>query len=140
MLASAIFGFMVLALFEGVIVATRIAHENAELLAAEAVAWDATWKCFNESADDLKKSIAAGNEQSQWLNRKIEPQLYRYDTAPKLTMYFATNKTGQQLVGWSGDLIEIKADLEWGNSGRRRKLSDSREMPVVYRSTLGRAY
>ena len=48
MLAGAILTLLSLALFSGISVAARIAHENAELLSAEAVAWDAVWKRFNE--------------------------------------------------------------------------------------------
>ena len=47
MLAGSIIVLASLAIFEGIIVSARIAHENAEILKAEAVVWDAVWKKFN---------------------------------------------------------------------------------------------
>ena len=51
MLAGAILALVVTSLFEGILVANRIAHENAELLAAQAIAADAAWWRFNEKYD-----------------------------------------------------------------------------------------
>ena len=66
MIASAVLGLLVLVLLSGVTVATRIADDNAQLLAAEAVAWDAAWKRFNEDYKD-----AAGNTPLKGVKRKV---------------------------------------------------------------------
>ena len=143
MLASAIFGLMTLVLFEGVIVSTRIAHENSEILAAEAVAWDAVWKRFNENYDSLVpdtveapswQSLDALNSQGE---NKAAPQLAGYDLAPKLIVHVEAQ---EDLLGWSSTTRKIYADVEWGSSASRKKLSDYGELPVVYRSELGRSY
>ena len=43
MLAGAITVFVTLTLMEGLIVANKISHENAQMMAAEAYAWDTAW-------------------------------------------------------------------------------------------------
>ena len=53
MLAGAIAVLMTLALMEGLVVAAKISHENSELLAADAFAWDTAWKWLNKSYDEL---------------------------------------------------------------------------------------
>lgn len=133
LLASSIFCLMTLVLFEGVIVSTRIAHENSELLAAEAVAWDAVWKRFNESVDDLPKDEDAW----QSLAEEAAPELFRYDQPPRLRM---TVKVQDDQLDWNRYLRRISADVEWGPSDNRHRLSDCRQMPVVYRGELGRSF
>ena len=59
MLAGSIAVLLTLACLEGVIVATRISHENAQLLAAEAFAWDTAWKWLNKPYDELNNSTTA---------------------------------------------------------------------------------
>ena len=59
MLAGALAVMLTLACLEGVIVSTGIAHENSQLLAAEAYAWDTAWKWLNKSYDDLNNSNVA---------------------------------------------------------------------------------
>lgn len=132
MLAAAIFCLLTLVLFEGVIFSARIGHENADLLAAEGVAWDAVWKRFNEEIDDLTI------ESTGWQNLAAEaaPQLSVYDASPKIKI----KVEAPDLVGWSANLRKISADVEWGPSSKRRKLSDYREVPVVYRGELRREF
>lgn len=132
MLAAAIFCLLTLVLFEGVIFSARIGHENADLLAAEGVAWDAVWKRFNEEIDDLTI------ESTGWQNLAAEaaPQLSVYDASPKIKI----KVEAPDLVGWSANLRKISADVEWGPSSKRRKLSDYSEVPVVYRGELRREF
>lgn len=132
MLAAAIFCLLTLVLFEGVIVSTKIGHENADVLIAEGIAWDAVWKRFNENVDGLTIETTAW----QLLADEAAPQLAVYDTAPKIRIRVEAS----DLVGWSANLRKISADVEWGPSSRRRRLSDYREVPVVYRGELGRVY
>lgn len=132
MLAASIFGLLTLALFEGVIVSVRIGHENSDLLAAEAVAWDAVWKRFNEPVDKL----TIENTAWQTLAEDAAPQLSKYNSAPKIQL----RVEAADIVGWNSTMRKISADLEWGPSTRRRRLSDYQEIPVVYRGELGRSF
>jgi prepilin-type N-terminal cleavage/methylation domain-containing protein len=47
MVAGAVLCLLSLALLQGIPMVTRIANENAQLLAADSLAWDAAWKTFN---------------------------------------------------------------------------------------------
>lgn len=117
MLAASIFCLMTLVLFEGVIVSTRIAHENSDLLAAEAVAWDAVWKRFNEDFDRLARGTV-----TETLGAEAAPQLARYDVAPVLRVTVGyVDEPG--FAGMASDMLKISADVEWGPSGSRHRLS-----------------
>lgn len=133
MLAASIFCLLTLVLFEGVILSTRIAHENSDLLAAEAVVWDAVWKRFNEDFGQL-----AIGKVTETLTEKQAPQLAKYDDPPVLTVTVGiTDEVGFSLL--PADMLRISADVEWGPSGSRRKLSEMSGAPVkVFRSRLGR--
>lgn len=135
MLASAILGFSALVLFEGVVVAARIAHENSEVLAAEAVAWDAVWKTFNVNRSRIEIGTV-----TETLADDAAPQLCGYDAAPRLSLNVEAAAAGLAESCWSRDLLRISADVEWGPQGDRHRLSSVREAPVVYRGGLGRAW
>ena len=138
MIAGAILALSALILVQGVGVANRVAHENAEVLAAEAIAWDAAWIRFNERNDENKSdSLLVETENDPWqdLSEKAAPQLYGYDTPPKIKIDVALVDE----PGWRIDLKEIHVDLEWGASGHRFKLSDSGHDVRVMRSMFGRA-
>lgn len=126
MLASAVLAITVLALFEAVIISTRIAHENSEYLAAEAVAWDAVWKRFNEDYSRLRQ----GETSSETLTAASAPALMHYDRPPTLTV----KVTGDEAFA---GLKCISADVEWGDTAHRRRVSDIREVKVA-RGELGR--
>ena len=133
MLAGAILALVVTSLFEGVLVANRIAHENAELLAAQAIASDAAWWRFNEQYDG-KGGLDIGPMAWQDLSRKAAPQLSRYNQAPRLGIGVSAITE----AGWDAEMRVITADVEWGPAGRRRKLSDSGHEVRVCRGTFGR--
>ena len=57
MLAGSIAVLLTLACLEGVIVSTRIAHENSQLLAAEAYAWDTAWRWLNKPYDVSRRRL-----------------------------------------------------------------------------------
>ncbi len=127
MLAGAILTLLSLALFNGIALSARIAHENAELLSAEAVVWDAVWKRFNEEYTQL---LFTDGWISETLTTNAAPALCSYDTAPTLKMRVSP------VVGYPS-LRCIEGDLEWGPSAKRRQLSDV--CPIfVYRGKLGR--
>ena len=131
MLAGAILALLSIALFNGIAIAARIAHENAETLSAEAVVWDAVWKKFNEDYTTIKSAVSTTwTEES--LSSNAAPALAVYGTGaanlPKLKL---------RVSGITETLCCIEGDLEWGPSSKRRLLSDI--CPVfVYRGELGR--
>jgi len=131
MLASAILGFAATMLFQGVGVFSRIAHENAQLLVAEAIAWDAAWKRFNESYDNLTYEPASWKD----LTEKAAPALYGYDESPKIKIEVQPMAT----AGWRSDMKVITVDVEWGSLAHRFKLSDAGRAVRICRGPLGRA-
>ena len=145
MLAGAILALVVTSLFEGVLVANRIAHENAELLAAQAIASDAAWWRFNEKYDGksgLDINIPKDGEDG-WenLSRTAAPLLSRYPLAPQLRIEVSAIAE----AGWDAEIRVITADVRWGpeikdenGKTRRRKLSDSGHEVRVCRGTFGR--
>ena len=124
MVASAIICILSLALFEGVGRATEWAYANGEVLAAEAIAWDAVWKRFNENYDKLAYST------TESLPASASGELYYPQSPATLTVWAAS-------VPGFPRLKAISADVEWGPANRRRKRSDYRET-FVYRSDLER--
>lgn len=137
MVAGAILSLSALILVRGVGVANRVAHENAEVLVAEAIAWDAAWIRFNERRNDEGKSdsLLVGEGQWQDLSENAAPQLCGYDMAPKIKI----DVDLVDEVGWRSDLKEIHVDLEWGASEHRFRLSESGHDIRVRRSMFGRA-
>ena len=129
-LAGAIIGLLSLVLLEGVIVSTRIARENSQLLQAEAIAWDAAWKRFNERYADLEINERA----TETLSATAAPGLQDPSAAPTLSVRIEQ----MDIVGWRTGLKKIIADVEWGPSARRQRLSDSGHAACVCRSELGR--
>lgn len=140
MVASAVLGLLVLVLLSGVTVATRIADDNAQLLAAEAVAWDAAWKRFNEDYDNLDPSEVTGWQN---LSSNAAPILGVYDTPAWISnAVFAVEDVIEDpydAEGWRMELKAIIVDVEWGPSGHRRRLSDSGHAVQVWRGDMGRA-
>ena len=127
MLAGAILTLLSLALFNGIAVASRIAHENAEVLSAEAVVWDAVWKRFNEEYSAL---FPTDGWVSETLTTNAVPALSKYGSAPVLKMRVS-------MVPGYNALRCIEGDIEWGPSGKRRSLSDV--CPIfVYRGDMER--
>ena len=136
MVAGAVLSLSALILVQGVGVASRVAHENAEVLAAESIAWDAAWIRFNERNDENKSdSLLVESGRWQDLSEKAAPQLYGYDTPPKIKIDVALVDD----PGWRVDLKEIHVDLQWGASGHRFMLSESGHDVWLRRSMFGRA-
>ena len=127
MLAGAIITLLSLALFNGISVSARIAHENAETLSAEAVVWDAVWAKFNEDFVTIKDDVGKGWMEST-VSSNAAPALAVYDTSPSLRI---------RVSSISDTLCCIEGDLIWGPSGKRRQLSDVCPL-FVYRGELGR--
>lgn len=131
MLAGSLLCLMAVAFLKGIGVTSRVAHENAQMLAADGIVWDAVWKKFNEDYDSLRVKTAADEEE---LPASAAPELYVEGYPPILSVRVSA-------VRGYPDLREISADLEWGVpvSGRRRQYRHSDYQPAfVYRSPLGR--
>ena len=134
-LAGALLSLLSIALLKGVAVATRIAEENAQLLAADGVAWDAVWKTFNEDYD----SIALGTSSVK-LSESAAPSLYFGDDCKAELVLVVTNFNMGTKVGgeWKySPMKSIEADVTWGVKGNRKSLSSFHQV-FVYRSDLGR--
>lgn len=119
MLASSIICLTALVSLEGVIVTTRIAHENSEILAADAIAWDAAWKRFNEDFTKLK----VGESSTETLSDDAAGPLNAYDTPAQLIVSVTDDDN------FPG-LRKVITDVEWGPSNKRRRLSTTKETSV----------
>ncbi len=62
MLAGAMTAVAVLAMLEGVIVAAKITHENAEALRADGSAFDVVWGRFNKPYGELNNDNVTTND------------------------------------------------------------------------------
>lgn len=133
MVAGAILTLLSIAFFEGISLASRLAHENAELMQAESVAWDAVWMTFNEDYDDLLAGCPT--TRTVVLSEKTAPDLARYNSSAVLLV--STSKVREQIDGKTVDFIAIEGDVEWGPSNRRRRLSNT-QRTFVYRGPLSR--
>lgn len=131
-LAGALLSLLAVVFLEGISVATRISTENAQLLAADGVAWDAVWKKFNESYDNMSVGT-----RTETLVESAAPSLYAEGCEAKLTVQVSA-------VSGFPNLKCISADVEWGPERQvdgktaRRRLSDYHRV-WVYRSSLKRS-
>lgn len=130
MLAASIFMLMVLALFEGIAVAARIARENAEYLQADAYAFDLAWKRYNESYLALRGLSATPDEE---ITEEAAPMLYRAGSPAvshtTITRIADPNDASVEL----GLLISV--DVEWGAANSRRRLSATHTAKVFKSGT-----
>lgn len=117
MVAASVLALLTLAFLEGVIVASKIARENSERMAAEAFAFDLAWMKFNEEY----KSLALGTTSYSVADNV--PVLSNWPSATAQTYVYVTN-------GVSGKFIVSR--VRWG---RDNELSASH---CVYRADLSR--
>jgi len=153
MLAGAIAVLLTLACLEGVIVATGMAHENAQLLAAEAYAWDTAWRWLNKPYDDLNNSttakfypdagysVVSSNDcpmLCKELNGGADAKLY-------VRVRLLSGSAAPLRHGASAAVKRIDVDVEWGPPTSRRRLNSlstsgkSFSIPVsVYKCQIDR--
>ena len=119
MLAGAIAVLMTLALMEGLVVAAKISHENSELLAADAFAWDTAWKWLNKPYEELPSQTGGVVYDSPVLNRglaggdpRVVVRVVLCDGAGALARHGANVKAKR-----------IDVDVEWGPAGGRKCLN-----------------
>ncbi len=153
MLAGAIAVLLTLACLEGVIVSTKIAHENSQLLAAEAYAWDTAWRWLNKPYDELNNSttakfypdagysVVSSNDcpmLCKELNGGADAKLY-------VRVQLLSGSTAPVRHSNPVDVKRIDVDVEWGPTTSRRRLNSlstsgrSFSIPVsVYKSQIDR--
>ena len=136
MLASSIFALMVLALFEGIAVAARIARENAEYLQADAYAFDLAWKRYNESYTALRNFVtgdAPGRTIEENIAEAAAPMLFRAEAPAKS---YTTIRRVVDPSDTSAELgVLISVDVQWGESGKVRQLSSTHTATVFKSGT-----
>ena len=123
-LAGALAVLAVLGFMEGLIVSTRIAHENSELLAAEAYAWDTAWKWLNKKNDDLNQAEAwmyYPNVNGLQVASNACPAIYREDSPAKCFVRIR-KAPASEAVPAEVSAKEIEVDVEWGPAGSRLRL------------------
>ena len=155
MFAGAIAVLMTLALMEGLIVSAKISHENSELLAADAFAWDTAWRWLNKPYDELPSQAAGVVYDSATLTGMAAttndcPELSRERTGgdPRVVVrvVMCGGAGAMSRHGTSASVKRIDVDVEWGPDGDRKCLNDLRNTgmanynhPVsVYKSSIDR--
>ena len=144
MLAGSIAALATLALMEGLIVAAKISHENSELLAADAFAWDTAWRWLNKSYDELPDTTA-GTTYDLTLDGNFKrdatygmlgastndcPVLNRASTGgdPRIVVRVVTCDGAGTVVrhGTNVKVKRIDVDVEWGPPNGRKCLNNLR--------------
>ena len=161
MLAGAIAVLATLAIMEGLIVSAKISHENSELLAADAFAWDTAWRWLNKAYEDLP-AVAAGTVYDVTINgasvrdRDLAastndcPELVAAKTGgdPRLVVRVVLCNDAGAVArhGASVKAKRIDVDVEWGPAGDRKCLNGLRGAGIatyghpvsVYKSPIDR--
>ena len=132
MLASAIIGFLAVAVFDSLGLAARIAQGNAELLAADAYAFDHANTLRHENYSKLY-ALASANPIVENIASNALPMLYRPLSVAKSYTWIKRATTSSGALANDGLLIMV--DVEWGESNNRRRLS-STHYATLYKSAL----
>ena len=147
MLAGAIVSVLTGAFLAGISVSAKVSRENSEILAAEAYAWDTAWKWFNKSDEDLNDSeemVFYPDGSGAEISSNECPMIYR-ESAPARCFVGVTGKVPADAAS-SSYVKRIDVNVEWGASGRRRRLNilgvadgESYAIPVtIYKSPIDR--
>jgi hypothetical protein len=152
-LAGAIAVLLTLAFMEGIAVAARISHENSQLLAAEAYAWDTAWKWLNKPYDELNNTATAAfypSAAGETVSSNACPVLCRAlnggaDAKVFVRVTFLTGASALRRHEADAEAKLIEVDVEWGPASDRRCLNGlasgarSYSVPVsVYKGPLER--
>ena len=132
MLAGAIAVLMTLALMEGLVVAAKVSHENAELLAADAFAWDTAWRWLNKAYDELPSQTAgvvydSATDNAMVITTNDCPELAASKTGgdPRVVVRVVLCD-GAGAIPRHGTNVKAKridVDVEWGPAGDRKCLN-----------------
>ena len=114
MLAGALTALVSLATLEGFIVAAKIAHENAEVLRADGVAFDLLWRKFYADYDNLPSTVGRALEDKQ--TDSTTSPYYRNSSTTSITNLpsFTYNESVSNCYG--GKLLGI--NLKYGSTGQ----------------------
>ena len=130
MLAGVIAVLMTLALMEGLIVSAKISHENAELLAADAFAWDTAWRWLNKKNEDFDRDKGSGDYSVSGgaeLTYDDCPAIYLGNSRPKcyvsVSSYGETSTNAPARFGSKVAATRIDVNVEWGPVGDRKCLN-----------------
>lgn len=132
MLAGAIAVLAMLALMEGLILSAKVSHENSELLAADAFAWDTAWKWFNKPYEELPSQIAgtvydSATDTAMAIASGDCPVLNRAHTGgdPRVVVRVVLCDGAGALDrhGANVKAKRIDVDVEWGPAGDRKCLN-----------------
>ena len=165
MLAGALAVLATLALMEGIVVSAKISHENSELLAADAFAWDTAWRWLNKSYEELPDVTNPGTTYDLTIDGDFKrdtthgvlgastndcPELVAAKTGgdPRLVVRVVLCD-GVGAVARHGASVKAKridVDVEWGPPNDRKCLNGLRESGIatyqhpvsVYKSPIER--
>lgn len=152
-LAGAIAVLLTLAFMEGIAVAACISHENSQLLAAEAYAWDTAWKWLNKPYDELNNTATAAfypSAAGETVSSNACPVLCRAlnggaDAKVFVRVTYLTGASALRRHEADAEAKLIEVDVEWGPASDRRCLNGlasgarSYSVPVsVYKGPLER--
>ena len=134
MVAGAISAIVLTAAFEGIVVAAKVAHENAQILSAEAYAWETAWTWLNRRYADVNAgtyTVAVSSNDC--------PAICR--AAAGADAVLSVQVQAPQQVARHGQTVSAKriaVDVAWGMLGRRKSLNAlaepgtaSCQMPIV---------
>lgn len=151
-LASSLLCFVSLGLFEGIITASKIAHENSEFLAADALAWDVAWKRFNEPYANLTESLRPYSNPivetvstSNGKEKSAAPVLW-YGSGSPAKVYTVISNGVYRINGYEQQGVLISVNVEWGPAKDRRSLAPIRNKTTrhfghqveIFRGTMER--
>ena len=128
MLASAVFAVVALAVFKGVEVAARCAHDQVQCLRADAAAFDLAWSRFQDGYDQLLAECESAQLKPGTVRRTEVEGLDDGTASVRVT-----KAKGAQLD--RSEYLVITVTVEWGSPGNRRQ----RQLSVV-RSNLEREW
>lgn len=130
-LAGSIAVLATLSLMEGIIVGTKISHENAQMTAAEAYAMDVAWLWLNKSCEDLNDSTTSmwyPNREGYVISSNACPMLCKEMTGMDARCFVrVTRSSGNSDLKRHGVPVTgsrlIEVDVEWGPASRRMCLN-----------------
>ncbi len=107
LIAGAVLSMLVCAFFGGLTVASKAARENADLLAADALAFDLAWMKFNEDYNAL--TVGTTDYSSQLA-----------EASPTLTQHWPNARATTEVTAPSGVNGKIIiASVTWGEDNKR---------------------
>lgn len=138
LIAGAILSLLALSLLEGIGVASRIVEENAEYLAADAVAFDLAYKRSRENFNDLMNLLSRcaslpNRELVETISSNACPVLCRLAPESRTRVEHARDASGNV----DTTALAISVDVAWGPDDNRRLLSSRFGPACIVKSSIG---